>query len=63
MGRKKGSKNKQTSALPSYAGLSTDEKLTALANLIVDRILDDQRNKEVLLKQIVRQDYVRPSST
>ena len=63
MGRKKGSKNKQTSALPSYAALSTNEKLAALANLMVDRILDDQRNKEVLLKQIVRQDYVRSSST
>jgi hypothetical protein len=63
MARPKGSKNKNSSALPQYAALSTEEKLTVLANLIVDRILEDKHNNNKLLKKITRQDYVRPTFT
>jgi len=52
MARPKGSKNKNSSALPQYAALSTDERLEVLANLIVDKILEDQTSGRALLKKI-----------
>ncbi|HEY4963375.1 MAG TPA: hypothetical protein VIH90_01630 [Candidatus Saccharimonadales bacterium] len=58
MARPLGSKNKNSSGQPSYTALSTEERLIVLANLIVDRIVADQRNNGKLLKKLVRRDYV-----
>lgn len=52
MARPKGSKNKNSSALPQYTALSTDERLEVLANLIVDKILEDQTSGRKLLSEI-----------
>jgi hypothetical protein len=63
MARTKGSKNKNSSALPQYSALSTEQRVTVLANLIVDRIVEDQNNDCTLLKKITRRDHVRSSVT
>ena len=63
MARLKGSKNKNSSALPEYSLLTSEQKIEVLANLIVDRILEDQNSGEKLLSKIVGKDYVRASST
>ena len=63
MGRQKGSKNKHSSAIPMYSDFSTQERIITLANLIVDRILDDQRKDKAILKKITKGGYVRPRST
>ena len=52
MGRLKGIKNKNSHARPSTSTLSTDERIRLLANLIIDRILEDQKNGQVLLKKV-----------
>ena len=52
MGRLKGIKNKNSHARPSTSTLSTDEQIRLLANLIIDRILEDQKNEQVLLKKV-----------
>ena len=46
MARTKGSKNKNSSALPNYATLSTEERIKGLANLIVDKIYEDLQGKK-----------------
>lgn len=53
MARPKGSKNKNSSALPAYAVLTTEERINLLANLIVDRIIEDQQCGNKLLKRIM----------
>jgi len=63
MARHKGSKNKNSSALPMYFALSTEERVLVLANLIVDRIQADQRNDSHLLKKILGRDYGRTSTS
>jgi hypothetical protein len=63
MARLKGSKNKNSSALPEYSLLTSEQRIEVLANLIVDRILEDQNSGEKLLSKIVGKDYVRVSST
>jgi hypothetical protein len=63
MARLKGSKNKNSSALPEYSLLTSEQRIVVLANLIVDRILEDQNSGEKLLSKIVGKDYVRASST
>ncbi len=55
MARPLGSKNKNSSALPQFATLLTEERILVLANLIVDRILEDQRDDSKLLKKLTRQ--------
>ena len=55
MPRPKGSRNKNTAEMPMYTALSTEERLFVLANLIVDRILEDQQNGNELLRQLVEQ--------
>jgi hypothetical protein len=52
MARTKGSKNKNSSALPDYATLPTEERITVLANLIVDKIYEDLQDKQSILKQL-----------
>lgn len=62
MARTKGSKNKNSSALPEYSALPTEEKLTIIANLIVDRIFDDQHTDNELLMELMREDHVRSNT-
>jgi len=57
MARTKGSTNKNSSALPQYANLPTKERIAVLANLIVDRILEDQHRGNKLLEKIKGQNH------
>lgn len=52
MSRPKGSKNRNSSAQPEYTTLEIKERLTVIANLIVDRIIEDQQQGSPLLKQL-----------
>lgn len=52
MARKKGSKNKNSDARPATSPLSSHERIRFIANLIIEKILDDQKNGQVLLKKI-----------
>jgi len=54
MGRVKGSINKNSNIRPLTSSLSTHERIKFLANLIIDRILDDQRNGNELLGKLVK---------
>jgi hypothetical protein len=54
MARTKGSKNKNSSALPDYAMLPTEERVKVLANLIVDKIYEDLQGNRVILKQLAK---------
>lgn len=54
MARTKGSKNKNSSALPGYATLSNQERIEVLANLIVDKIYEDLQGKQTILKQLTK---------
>jgi hypothetical protein len=60
MGRTKGSKNKN-SATPTYFHLSMGERVELLANLIVDKIIEDQTSDKTLLKKI--EEEARPCKT
>jgi hypothetical protein len=57
MPRPIGSKNKNSSALPEYSMLSSQQRIELLANLIVDRILEDQASKQKLFNRIMEKDY------
>lgn len=52
MGRLKGSKNKNSGEVPVYSKMPTEERVFVIANLIIDRIVEDQTNGQVLLRQI-----------
>lgn len=52
MGRLKGSKNKNTGEVPMYSSMPTEERIFVIANLIIDRIIEDQTNDQRLLRQI-----------
>lgn len=52
MGRLKGSLNKNSQSRPMTSSLSSQERIRFLANLIIDRMLEDQRNDCVLLKKL-----------
>lgn len=56
MARTKGSKNKNSVVLPDVCALSPEQRLELLANLIVDRILDDLESDQKLLKRIKNQE-------
>src|SRR5664279_1717262 len=51
MPRPKGSKNK-TSSAPFTVGLPTEGKINYLANIMIDKIIEDQKNGAPLLKKI-----------
>jgi hypothetical protein len=53
MGRHKGSTNKNSAETPAYMTLPASERIAVLANLIVDRIVEDQRNGGSLFKQML----------
>jgi hypothetical protein len=52
MGRLKGSKNKNSGEVPMYSSLPTEERIFVIANLIVDRVIEDQSSGRTLLRQI-----------
>ena len=52
MGRLKGSLNKTSGIRPKTSLLSSEERIKFLANIIIDRIVDDQKNGEPLLNKI-----------
>lgn len=52
MSRPKGSRNKVIAGTPPTLSLSVEERIQIIANLIVDRIIDDQQQGETLLKQL-----------
>ena len=56
MGRRKGSKNKKPTVDPLHTVMTAEERLEFLANLIVDRIEEDQVSGYVLLGQIGARD-------
>jgi len=63
MARIKGSKNKNSAEVPMYTSLPTEEKLFVLANLIIDRIVEDQQTGGKLFRQLVEQGDARLRST
>ncbi len=52
MARLKGSKNKNSDVKPKTSSLSTQERIHLLANLIIEGILEDQKNGQTILKKI-----------
>lgn len=52
MGRQKGSINKTSNNRPTASSLSPDERIRLLANLVIDRIIEDQKNDKLLYKRI-----------
>ncbi len=50
MGRIKGILNKKSYTRPITSTLSIEERICFLANLIIDKMLEDQRNGSVILK-------------
>lgn len=52
MARLKGSKNKNSENRIVASTLSPEERIKFLANLIIDKILEDQRNGQIILKKI-----------
>ena len=63
MARLKGSKNKNSAAVPMYTALPTEERIILLANLIVDQIYEDQANGAALLETIGGADDARPTTS
>lgn len=54
MGRRKGSINQKPQRVPETVLLTTEQRIEFLANLIVDRIAQDQAAGRKLLKRIER---------
>ncbi|MBN9397925.1 hypothetical protein BGO17_00680 [Candidatus Saccharibacteria bacterium 49-20] len=52
MSRPKGSKNVNPPAVPDTVNFTTEERLTFIATLIVERIIEDIKNEQPLLKKI-----------
>ena len=53
MGRVKGIRNKNSLSRPITSSLSPEERIRILANLIIDRILEDQKNGQKLLNTLL----------
>ena len=53
MGRVKGIRNKNSGSRPIASSLSPQERIQLLANLIIDKILEDQKNEQIILKKLV----------
>jgi hypothetical protein len=62
MSRPKGSKNRNSSAPPVYMSLPTEERIIVIANLIVDRIIEDQAQGGRLFKQSTGQGHGQQST-
>jgi PII-like signaling protein len=52
MARLRGSKNKNSGEVPVYMAMSTQERVLVLANMIVDRVMEDQATGGAVLKRI-----------
>lgn len=52
MGRLKGSKNKNSSNRIIASSLSSEERIRVLANLVIDRIIQDQKDGSPLFHKI-----------
>ncbi len=52
MGRIKGSINKTSGIRPKTSLLSSEERIKFLANIIIDRIVEDQKDGQPLLNKI-----------
>lgn len=52
MGRVKGIKNKNVELRPIVSNLSSQERIQLLANLIIDKALEDQKNGQELIKKL-----------
>lgn len=59
MARPKGTKNKVSVTLPEVCNLSSSERIELLANLMIDRILDDQSHGQKLYRNLKRQGYAK----
>lgn len=57
MARRIGSKNKVAAPQSTYLSLSAEERITFLANLIVDRIITDQQSGASLIKTMKKDCY------
>ena len=55
MRRITGSKNKASNDRPILSTLAPQDRIQFLANLIIDKIFEDQRNGQALLKQLKEQ--------
>ena len=53
MGRVKGIRNKSSLSRLIASSLSPEERIKILANLIIDRILEDQKNGQKILKTLL----------
>lgn len=52
MGRLKGSLNNKSKVRPVASTMSPQERIRFLANLIIDKIIEDQKNGQEILKKI-----------
>ena len=59
MGRCKGTGNKQVAMLSPHSLLEPEERVSLLASIIVDGILEDQRDGSRVLKRLEAQRYAR----
>lgn len=62
MSRPKGTKNRNSAAQPEYTKLPTEERLVVIANLIVDRIIEDQQQDNLLLRQLLGSEDEQPAA-
>ena len=53
MGRHIGSKNIKSNVRPSVSNLSTEERIHFIANIIIDKIIEDQKNGGILFKKLM----------
>lgn len=52
MGRLKGSRNKSNTIRPQTSALSTEDRLRIFANLVIDKIIEDQNSGKMLFRRI-----------
>jgi uncharacterized membrane-anchored protein len=53
MGRHIGSKNIKSNVRPLASNLSTEERIHFIANIIIDKIIEDQKNGGILFKKLM----------
>ncbi len=52
MARTKGSKNKQTTALSEFVYMPSEERLKLIANLVIDRVIEDQKGDKHIERKL-----------
>lgn len=63
MARTRGAKNKISVTLPDICVLTPEQRIELLANLIIDRILEDQTTDQKLFKRIGEGHVTRAHTT